>query len=108
MYQAAVAGELWLDDGVGQACAAQCQELIDELDARAAAIGTLADGTGFGGFTSAQQLQDGFRRKAGTARDTLIGYRGVVESMREVFLAADRSDGLREHSRTVDSSVKEN
>ncbi|TQF65591.1 hypothetical protein FK531_21065 [Rhodococcus spelaei] len=91
MYEAAVAGELWLDDGVGQACAAHCQELIDELDVRAEAMSALGTKGGFGDFLSAQQLESGFARKAVEAREQLVGYRVVAERMREMFLAADRS-----------------
>ncbi len=88
MKQSVAAGELWLEPGVAERCAAHCDALVDGIDSQIRGLQPLTSIAGFGGFGSGSGLQNGFRTKARDAMATLTAHSAVAQNMAEAFRAA--------------------
>ncbi|MEU4836726.1 hypothetical protein [Nocardia testacea] len=89
LYQQAVAGTFRMERGAAERCAAVYTRLVDTcLDEQISAAFRLHEIDGFGGFRSAQDLQRGFRWKAGDTYSALIGMKEAALRMAAAYLQA--------------------
>lgn len=85
---------LYLDDGTAEQCVALCDRIIDKFESARETATNLDRVSGFGGFDSAQQLQQGFERKLvsgpGSVQTRLTQFIDAMKLMRESFAANGR------------------
>lgn len=103
---AAVSGDLLLERGVAQRCAARCEQLVRELQALKDQTVDLTTITGFGDkLASGIALAAKFERKASGGEyslDTAIGdHIAVVNQMRDVFLQIEARYAAAEEANTA-------
>ncbi|MFC9357675.1 hypothetical protein ACFTZB_14030 [Rhodococcus sp. NPDC057014] len=84
---------LRLEDDAIQRCVGICNTMIDQMDQAIRNADSLRYIAGFGGFDSAQELQDRYDNKfnggdgSGSVRERLNQFRLVIETMRDTFQA---------------------
>ncbi|WP_336086314.1 hypothetical protein [Nocardia sp. SSK8] len=88
LWQAACEGRFRLDADAAKECAAHYAWLADQLEARINETERLNSLGGFGGFVSAQQLQDGFASKADQGADALRSIQQEVLELQAAVLKA--------------------
>ncbi|MCX4097450.1 hypothetical protein [Nocardia sp. alder85J] len=86
--QAARAGTVRFDPAAARRCAELYDQQADKLRGLQQQLDLVSGSQGFGGFTSAQQLQAGFGHKARDAADLLDEYIAAAYRMKQAFLLA--------------------
>lgn len=85
---------LYLDDGTAEQCVALCDRLIAKFDDAIRESTRFDNISGFGGFESAQQLQQGFEDKLinspASVRNRLYQFQDAVKLLRSSFEANGR------------------
>ncbi|QNG21602.1 hypothetical protein G4H71_09665 [Rhodococcus triatomae] len=91
---------LRLEEGTIEELVGICDGMLAKLDRRIMEASELGDVSGFGGFESAQQLAEGYRRKGvdgpDSVRHRLVQFRDAVEEMRTAFAAGGEAYGDQE------------
>ncbi|WP_238841309.1 hypothetical protein [Prescottella equi] len=108
----ASAGELYLEAGVAQACAARCDDLIRLLDGILSDAMGLTTVVGFGDrLPSGIALAAKFERKASggdyALDDALADHIKEVQKMRDVFLAIENRYAATEEANTAAAGAVE-
>ena len=101
---------LRLEEGTIEELVGICDGMLTKLDDRIWEASRLGLVSGFGGFESAQQLADGYRRKGVDGPDSvlqrLVQFREAVVAMRDAFAAggeayADRESAVMQQIATI-------
>ncbi|MBF6350626.1 hypothetical protein IU448_16615 [Nocardia flavorosea] len=106
LYQQAVAGTFRMERGAAERCAAVYTRLVDTcLDQQIIDSESLHRLGGFGGFVSAQQLQEGFLAKGTAATDALLGLKEAALRMAAAYLhaggAIEEADAMNSRALSV-------
>jgi hypothetical protein len=109
LYQQAVAGTFTLEQGAAEKAAACFQRLADDtLTSLIAQADRLGRHDGFGGFVSAQQLQNGFANKGVALAQVLTGLKEAGYRMAAAYLRAGNqltaADEMNKHAIQVAQS----
>ncbi|UGT59494.1 hypothetical protein [Nocardia asteroides] len=107
-------GRLIVEQGVAEACAAECERYIEELTDLAYRTENLDYAASFGALRSSQALGGKFRDLAmggvgsGSFRDALRQHIEVVQAMAEMFRKANAAYDATESANTsdIDSTVR--
>ncbi|MEU2002488.1 hypothetical protein ACH47B_15840 [Rhodococcus sp. NPDC019627] len=84
---------LRLEDDAIEKCVGVCDTMLEQIDDAIKKASRLARVSGFGGFNSAIELQEGYQRKftgdesSGSVRSRLYEFRDAVMQMRNTFAA---------------------
>lgn len=88
LWQAAASGQLRLDQDRARRTAQGYQRFAEQCDAWIQGARDMQRASGFGGLTSAQQLQQGFERKAADLVDVLQSMQVAALRMAAGYLRA--------------------
>ena len=89
LYQQAVSGTFRMERGAAERCAAVYTRLVDTcLDKQLADSERLHQLSGFGGFDSAKELQEGFVAKGMSVTEALMGLKEAALRMAAAYLHA--------------------
>ncbi|WP_280263841.1 hypothetical protein [Nocardia wallacei] len=88
LYQQAVAGTFQMEEGAAQRCAEVYQRFAESVDKMMRPAEDLSRVEGFGGFTSAIRLQEGFQGKAVKLIEALSGLQEAALRMAAAYLHA--------------------
>ena len=89
LYQQAVSGTFRMERGAAERCAAVYTRLVDTcLDQQIKNSERLHRLSGFGGFVSAQELQEGFATKGVSVTEALLGVKEAALRMAAAYLHA--------------------
>ncbi|QNG18195.1 hypothetical protein G4H71_02975 [Rhodococcus triatomae] len=101
---------LRLEEGTIEEIVGICDEMLAKLDQRIVDASELGSVSGFGGFESAQQLAEGYRRKGVDGPDSVLGrlvqFREAIEAMRAAFVGggeafADQDSAVMQQITTI-------
>ncbi|KAF0960658.1 hypothetical protein MLGJGCBP_06279 [Rhodococcus sp. T7] len=90
---------LRLEDDAIEKCVGVCDEMLEQLDDALKKASRLDRVSGFGGFTSAVELQDGYQQKfsggegSGSFTERLNQFRLAIELMRQTFAEGGQAFG---------------
>lgn len=110
LYQQAVAGTFRMEADAARRCAEVYTRFVEStLDPQIKRSSNLHSMEGFGGFESAQQLQDGFSSKAVTMTEALNGMKEAALKMAASYLRAgqlvEEADAM--NARSISTATSE-
>lgn len=88
LWQQAVAGTFRMEPEAAEACAGVFQRFAETIEAQVLASSDTHAASGFGGFTSAKQLQKGFLDKGAKLTEALMGLQSAALRMAAAYLRA--------------------
>jgi len=109
LWQQAVSGTFRMERGTAEECAKAYTRLVDTVLVEQIEVADrLRRLSGFGGFSSAQELQAGFEAKGEATREALVGIQEAALRMAAAFLQAggafDEADAM--NKRAMDAAGK--
>lgn len=102
LYQQAVAGTFRMEEGAARKCAEIYQRFAESLDKMLTSSHDLQRLSGFGTFTSALKLQEGFEGKAVKLTEAIVGLQEAALRMAAAYLRAgnliDEADTMNQQA----------
>lgn len=110
LYQQAVGGTFRMEADAARKCAEVYTRFVEStLDPQITVARRMQQLQGFGGFESAQQLQNGFSAKAKSMTETLINMKEAALVMAAAYLRAgqliEEADAM--HARSIQTAAAE-
>ncbi|OQS17166.1 hypothetical protein B0T36_00670 [Nocardia donostiensis] len=109
LWQQAASGTFRMERGAAEECAKVYTRLVDTvLDEQIVELRRLERLDGFGGFSSAQELQTGFQDKVESTTEALVGLKEAALRMAAAYLRAggafEEADAM--NRRAIDAAWK--